>query len=503
MSKSFSSGYGGAENAGRVPVLSGGMDFESFTMPNKDAQWIESQGYQGEDICRIYGVPPHKAGIMAHSTNNNIEHQAIEAVQDCLLPWCRRLETEADIKLFGSVSRGKLRTRLDLQTLLRGDSATQTTNLASQVTNGLRTVNEGREELDLNPIEGGDTPLIQGAMAPLERVMNPPAPPAAPGVPGATPTQPAEEPEELLEMPMMMQSGSYDCGACAAHMVAEFFGVGNGRTEADYITELGTTTADGTEPEAIVDLLNDAGLVTTSGNGMTLDNLRDCFMDGKPVIASIQSTDAPVGGSSGGHYVVVCGVGLGQVFFNDPATGECEMLTEEEFDARWHDIEADGVTSDHFGIAVSDSFDEEDEPEPVETATAAAPAAPDEYAMPDNLRQPFATLLTDAYNRRLRIESDKARHEKSKGRLKDWAKDYYTDSLPHTVAAVRPVVEAFVAAAGKKADGAAISNRLATEHIAYSLSGIQSDGIDAVIGTNGRAAAQAARHLDLIWEAIR
>lgn len=193
MRKSFEDTYGGAKNAGRVVVLTGGGKFTSMTLPNDDAQFIESRQLSAEDVCRIFCVPQHKAGILTRSTNNNIEHQSIEAVQDCLLPWCRRLETEADVKLFGRVTMGRRFTRLNLETLLRGDSRTQTENLTSQVNNGLRTVNEGRELLDLNPIPGGDTPLIQGAMIPLEQAINPAdAEPAKGGDGAAEGGKPAE-----------------------------------------------------------------------------------------------------------------------------------------------------------------------------------------------------------------------------------------------------------------------------------------------------------------------
>ncbi len=374
MGQSFSQRYGGARNAGNIAVLSGGMEFTPFSISNEDAQFLEGRNFQAEEICRLYGCPPHKAGVMTHSTFGNIEHQSIEAVQDCLLPWCRRLETEADVKLFGRVQTGRRRTRLDLRTLLRGDSATQTTTLTSQVNGGLRTVNEGRSELDLNPIEGGDTPLVQGAMVPLLQVTDPPEPEPAPAAPGAMPMPAAEddEPDELLDVPQLLQSRNYDCGAACTQIVAEYFGVDNGRTEDDYIAELGTTAADGTTPEAIVDVLNDAGLVTTSGNGMTLDDLRCCFERGHPVIVPMQEAPAPEGGTAAGHWVVVIGCGLGQVFLQDPVAGRI-MLPEDEFDSRWHDLEADGIVSEHFGIVVADAFGYDAEEAEPEAAPAPAP----------------------------------------------------------------------------------------------------------------------------------
>lgn len=193
----FQEAYGGSKKAGRVVVVSGGMKFTPLTLPNSDAQWIEGRRFSAEDICRFFGVPPHKAFDLTRSTNNNIEHQSIEWVQDCLLSWARRLESEADIKLFGRVNRGRKYTRINLATLLRGDSQTQTDTVTKQVTSGLRTVNEGREFFDLNPVEGGDTPLIQGAMIPLDQVIDPPGPPA-PVVPPKEPEEdePADPPED-------------------------------------------------------------------------------------------------------------------------------------------------------------------------------------------------------------------------------------------------------------------------------------------------------------------
>jgi HK97 family phage portal protein len=181
MRKSFETTYGGSKNAGRVVVLTGGNTFEPLVLPNKDAEFLESRRFSVEEVCRIYGVPPHKLADLTRSTNNNIEHQSIEAVQDCLLPWCRRLETEANVKLYGRNTMGRRYTSLNLNTLLRGDSRTQTENLATQVNTAMATPNEARELLERNPLPDGDNLMVQGAMIPLERALEePPAPAPTP-----------------------------------------------------------------------------------------------------------------------------------------------------------------------------------------------------------------------------------------------------------------------------------------------------------------------------------
>jgi HK97 family phage portal protein len=194
MRKSFETTYGGSERAGRVVVLSGGAKFTQVTMPNDDAQWIEGRTFQADEICRWFRVPPHKVGLLARSTFSNIEQQSIEAVQDCLLPWCCRLEAEANTKLYGRNTMGRRFTRLNLDSLLRGDSITQTQTVVQKVASALMTPNEGREYLDLNPIDGADELLIQGAMVPLERVLEEPPEPLAPASQPAEPGKNGEQP---------------------------------------------------------------------------------------------------------------------------------------------------------------------------------------------------------------------------------------------------------------------------------------------------------------------
>lgn len=170
LKSTFEKAYGGAANAGRIIVTTGNMEFAPLEMSNEDAQFLESRRFSINEVARWFGVPPHKLGDLERATFSNIEHQAIEFVQDCIFPWCRRLESEADVKLYGRKDRGRKWTKLNLNALLRGDSATQTANITSLRTSGLITANEGREQLDMNPVDGGDELLVQGAMTPSDGV---------------------------------------------------------------------------------------------------------------------------------------------------------------------------------------------------------------------------------------------------------------------------------------------------------------------------------------------
>ncbi len=188
--RSFEEVYAGRQNSHRIVVLSDGITFDPSTLPNDDAQFLESRQFQVTEICRWYRVPPHKIADLTRSTFSNIEDQNREFASDCLLPWSRRLESEANVKFYGRTSRGRRFTRVDMEELQRGNSQQQTDNVTRRVAGGIITPNEGRKSLDLDPMDGGDVLLVQGAMTTLERVVEPPEP-VAPAMPPETPAEPA------------------------------------------------------------------------------------------------------------------------------------------------------------------------------------------------------------------------------------------------------------------------------------------------------------------------
>jgi HK97 family phage portal protein len=105
----------------RTMILDAGMKFTKLSTTPDDSQFIETMQHQVEQICRWFGVPPHKVMHLLRATFSNIEHQSIEVVIDAVTPWVKALEEEADYKLFGNNRQGYY-TKIDLRGLLRGDN---------------------------------------------------------------------------------------------------------------------------------------------------------------------------------------------------------------------------------------------------------------------------------------------------------------------------------------------------------------------------------------------
>lgn len=147
--------HGGVRNSNKVAVLEDGLEWQSIGMTSEDAQFIETRSLQLAEIGRIFGVPAHKFGDLARSTNNNIEHQGIEFVTDTVRPGAERWEQAMQRDLF----YGK-RTHcayFDLNGLMRGDSAARAAFNASAVQNGYKTRNQIR-------IAEGDNPSTASGM---------------------------------------------------------------------------------------------------------------------------------------------------------------------------------------------------------------------------------------------------------------------------------------------------------------------------------------------------
>lgn len=185
----------GPENAHKPLILEAGMKFTPVSVEPQKAQLIEERQFSVEEIARWFKVPPHKIGHLLRATFANIEHQSIEFVRDALTPWCRRLEQEADFKLFRRDRAPWRCTGLDTRALSQGDAQARANYYASGRQNGWLNANEIRAEEGYDEIgPEGDVYLVNGTLKPIDQVLEPPAPPPRPRLPPGPGTGAGQEP---------------------------------------------------------------------------------------------------------------------------------------------------------------------------------------------------------------------------------------------------------------------------------------------------------------------
>jgi len=162
--KSFEARHKGPVNAGKGAYLEKGFKIEPLGVPQKDAQFIETRKFQVSDVARWFRLPPHKIGDMEGATFSNIEQQSIDFVVDSIQPWVERFEQEADIKLHGLRN---VITKINMNGLLRGDSAARAEYYTKLFGIGVYSVNDIRRREDENPVANGDkryVPLNMGLL---------------------------------------------------------------------------------------------------------------------------------------------------------------------------------------------------------------------------------------------------------------------------------------------------------------------------------------------------
>ncbi len=167
LRQSWNAAYGGNANSGRVAILEEGLKFERISMPNNEAQFLETRKFQVSEICRIFRVPPHLVGDLEHATFSNIEHQSISFGMHTIRPWLVRLEQGMNRALLSESEKGRFYVRFNMDGLLRGAYKERMEGYAIARQNGWMSANDIRELESMNPIsdsEGGNAYLVNGNM---------------------------------------------------------------------------------------------------------------------------------------------------------------------------------------------------------------------------------------------------------------------------------------------------------------------------------------------------
>jgi hypothetical protein len=164
----------GSERSHRTAVLQGGLKPIELGGGNmQESQFLETRRFAVEEICRIYGVPPHLVGDLTRSSFSNIEQQSLDFVTNGLMPWLRRIELAVGRDL---ITDDTLFAEFDTRGSLRADAAGRGAYYNTLWNLGVLSVNEIRALENLNPVDGGDVRFVQLNMTTLDKAAAEPEP---------------------------------------------------------------------------------------------------------------------------------------------------------------------------------------------------------------------------------------------------------------------------------------------------------------------------------------
>ncbi|MFO0960866.1 MAG: phage portal protein [Isosphaeraceae bacterium] len=191
-------GPGGSQ---QIAILEQDWTYQSISVPPEVAQFLESRKFQLVEICRWFGVPPHKVGDYSQMqlASAGVEAANLDYLMSTILSWIAAIEVEWNAKLLTDAERADgLCIEFDTNWLLRADLTTRAAYNREALTWGWSTRNEVREREGANPLPGCDEILVPNNQVPLSRLLAaPPTPtPATPGAPAQEPPKESPEPPD-------------------------------------------------------------------------------------------------------------------------------------------------------------------------------------------------------------------------------------------------------------------------------------------------------------------
>lgn len=152
LKEEFSDKFSGVANHHKVPILEEGLKIQVLRATNSESQFDESRIRQAHAICGIYGVPPHKVGLVNNQPRANVEEENGMFIADTIRPICVIWEQVLNMRLFDRSERSKYYVEFDLSGMLRGNLEARYKAYALGRNWGILSANDCRRKENLNSI---------------------------------------------------------------------------------------------------------------------------------------------------------------------------------------------------------------------------------------------------------------------------------------------------------------------------------------------------------------
>ncbi len=153
--------YTGKRNAGMPMLLEGGLDWKPFSLSPLELDWIESRKINMRDIAVALGVPSELLGDGDIKTYSNYQEARKSFYQETILPMMDRLAAKLNTWLVPMFDE-TLVLAYDKEEIeaLQEDRDALSSRVINQYEQGIITLNEVRNALGLEQLDGGDILMI-------------------------------------------------------------------------------------------------------------------------------------------------------------------------------------------------------------------------------------------------------------------------------------------------------------------------------------------------------
>lgn len=191
----------GARNAYRTAVLGYGTKYQQIGLSPKDLEYLALKKWDREAILARYGVPPAAVGLKDEASplsGKDTSEQMRGFWELSLIPEIKSIEDVLRTEFYNRFGLKGLRGEFDLSGVgeLQDNKDAVQMRFREDVKAGLLTINEVREQMDLDPVDWGDTWWVPLGLSPADQAMKEPEPVPPQLQPGKPPAKPEEEEEE-------------------------------------------------------------------------------------------------------------------------------------------------------------------------------------------------------------------------------------------------------------------------------------------------------------------
>jgi len=150
-----------AAGQSREPMVLGlGLKMETLSVTPEESQFLATQQFNVERICRIFGVPPQMVGGGSSGQNityANITQRRLDFLTFSVQGWLTRFENALSPLL-----PGRQHVRFDTSALIRMTPMDQAIVADKYVKTGVVTINKVRADMGLETVPWGEEPYLPG-----------------------------------------------------------------------------------------------------------------------------------------------------------------------------------------------------------------------------------------------------------------------------------------------------------------------------------------------------
>lgn len=141
----------GPKGSSSIPIFEEDLKFHSFKLTPAETELLKNREFTVNRICRVFRVPVHRVGVTGTGAGLDIEKENEEYLRSSLNPILVKVE-----KALNSLLPPGYEIEFDRNAFYAGSPWRLVEHVEKGVKGGLYSINEGRNALGEEPVEGGD-----------------------------------------------------------------------------------------------------------------------------------------------------------------------------------------------------------------------------------------------------------------------------------------------------------------------------------------------------------